>query len=216
MKDTMIFDLDGTLLDTLDDLADSVNFALADRGMPGRTVEEVRMFVGDGVKWLIKRAVPEATPEDEILAVLAVFKRHYSENMENKTRPYKDIPELLAKAREKGIKIAVVSNKFDEAVKTLCSKYFAGLIDCAIGESENVRRKPAPDSVFAALKVLGSKAENSFYIGDSDTDIKTAENAGVESIGVAWGFRGREALEAAGAGYIAETPWDIMKQLEDN
>lgn len=208
--ETAIFDLDGTLLDTLDDLMNSANFAMREHGFPERERNEIRQFVGNGVGMLIKRAVPAGTdiePEEECLDV---FRKHYSEHKEDNTAPYDGIIPALLKLKEAGIKTAVVSNKFDKAVKELCKPFFGDLIPVCIGERENVRRKPCPDSVFEALKELGTKKETAIYIGDSDTDVLTAKNAGLPCIGVTWGFRDRDVLEKAGADYIIDNPEELL------
>lgn len=199
---TAIFDLDGTLLDTLQDLADSTNYALALHHLPARTVEEVRRFVGNGVGPLIHRAVPEGTDEALEHQVLADFRAHYLVNMEHKTAPYPGVLELLDRLRAAGIRTAVVSNKFDGAVKGLCQAYFGDRVEVAIGESQGVARKPAPDTVFRTLAELGSQAEGAVYIGDSDVDIQTAQNSGLPCISVSWGFRDEAFLLAHGAATI--------------
>ena len=213
MYHTAIFDLDGTLLDTLQDLADSANYALALHGLPARTVEEVRRFVGNGVGLLIRRAVPEGTPEELERQVLRDFRAHYLVNMENKTAPYPGIPELLDALGAAGVPTAVVSNKFDGAVKGLCQNYFGGRIGAAIGESQGVARKPAPDTVFRALAELGMPREGAVYIGDSDVDIETAKNAGLPCISVSWGFRSRAFLTEHGARTIADTVEELRELL---
>ena len=204
--DTVIFDLDGTLLNTLQDLADSTNYALALQGMPARTLEEVRRFVGNGVGRLIHRAVPEGTPEEVEARVLADFRAHYTLNMEHKTAPYPGVLPLRARLGQAGIRTAVVSNKFDSAVKGLCHAYFGTRIPVAIGESQGVARKPAPDTVFRALEELGAGTGRAVYVGDSDVDIQTAANAGLPCLSVSWGFRDAEFLTAHGAQRIVDTP----------
>ena len=213
MYRTAIFDLDGTLLDTLQDLADSANYALALHGLPARTVEEVRRFVGNGVGLLIRRAAPEGTPEALEEQVLRDFRAHYLLNMENKTAPYPGIPELLDALRAAGVRTAVVSNKFDGAVKGLCQNYFGDRIEAAIGESQGVARKPAPDTVLRALGELGMPREGAVYIGDSDVDIETAKNAGLPCISVSWGFRSRTFLTEHGASAIADTVEELKGLL---
>ena len=207
---TAIFDLDGTLLDTLQDLADSTNYALSLHHLPPRTVEEVRQFVGNGVGLLIHRAVPEGTAEELEGQVLRDFRAHYLLNMENRTAPYPGVLDLLDALRAAGVRTAVVSNKFDGAVKGLCQNYFGQRVEAAIGESQGVARKPAPDTVFRALAELGQVPEGAVYVGDSDVDILTAKNAGLPCIAVSWGFRSRAFLEASGARIIADT----MQELE--
>ena len=204
--DTVIFDLDGTLLNTLQDLADSTNYALALQGMPARTLEEVRRFVGNGVGRLIHRAVPEGTPEEVEARVLADFRAHYTLNMEHKTAPYPGVLPLLDRLGQAGIRTAVVSNKFDSAVKGLCHAYFGARIPVAIGESQGVARKPAPDTVFRALEELGAGTGRAVYVGDSDVDIQTAANAGLPCLSVSWGFRDAEFLTAHGAQRTVDTP----------
>lgn len=211
--DTVIFDLDGTLIDTLDDLMDSVNFALSNLGFPERCREEIRAFVGNGIKNLISRSVPAGTDTDTEAEVFRVFKAHYAKNLKNKTAPYAGITELLNSVKQKNVKTAVVSNKFDAGVKELCAYYFPGLIGAAVGESETVKRKPAPDSAFSALKVLGSSADTALYIGDSDVDIITAKNAGIRFIGVSWGFRSAGFLKENGAETVVDKPENILRYL---
>lgn len=213
---TVIFDLDGTLLNTLEDLTDSVNFALRTCGYPPRTIEEVRAFVGNGVGLLVERSVPAGTTAGETERCLSVFKEHYARNMRNKTRPYDGILPLLRELRESGRKLAIVSNKFDAAVKELRDDLFAAEIPVAIGESATVRRKPAPDTVWEALRELGAEKESAVYVGDSDVDVQTAHNAGLPCIGVTWGFRGREVLQSAGADRIVDTPDELLRLLTED
>lgn len=210
---TIIFDLDGTLLNTLDDLKDSLNYTLNKHGYEARTLEEVRSFVGNGVQKLVERALPAETSAEEMQKCLATFKEHYNKNMQNKTRPYDGIMELLAELKNNNYKTAIVSNKFDAAVKELAKDYFGDLINVAIGESAAIKRKPAPDSVFAALKELESDIGNALFIGDSETDVQTAKNAGLTCVGVTWGFRTREVLLNEGADYIIDAPNELLKIL---
>ena len=163
---TVIFDLDGTLLNTLEDLGDSVNFALKSFGYPTRTYEEIRIFVGNGVKDLVTKAVPDGTDEETTLKCLQTFKDHYKTNMQNKTAPYDGIIDLLEELNSKGVKLAIVSNKYDFGVKNLNKYYFKDLIPVAIGEREGIRKKPAPDTVLEAMKELNSEENNSIYVGD--------------------------------------------------
>ncbi len=214
MKSLVIFDLDGTILDTLEDLAASTNYALKESGFPERSVDEVRNFVGNGIGKLIERAVPTGTAEETTRHVLAVFREHYGEHCEDRTAPYAGIEELLLRLGQLGVKTAVVSNKADFAVKKLCGKYFKGLLDAQVGERGGVPRKPAPDSVNAVLSELGIDRENAVYVGDSDVDIATARNAGLDEILVSWGFRGREFLSEHGARVIVDTPSDILKYID--
>lgn len=212
--DLLIFDLDGTILDTLEDLKISTNYALNFHGFPERTLDEVRRFVGNGIGKLIERAVPAGTSAEETGRVLATFKRHYGKHCADHTKPYEGIEALLKKLREHGFQTAVVSNKADFAVQELKEQYFPGLFDFVVGEREGIRRKPCPDSVNEVLKMLGKTATQAIYIGDSDVDIDTAKNAGMDVIGVSWGFRGRKFLEEHGAVKIADQPEDIWKFVE--
>jgi phosphoglycolate phosphatase len=203
---TAVFDLDGTLLDTLEDLYLATNHALRLHGLPLRTCDEVRLFVGNGVEMLIRRAVPAGTDEETTLAVLGDFKATYAAICENHTKPYDGILELLAALRERGIRVAVVSNKFDAATKKLCGKYFGDLVEVAIGERAGVRKKPAQDTVNEALKELGMTPEGAVYIGDSDVDIETARNCGMPCISVTWGLRDKDFLLQSGAEILVDTP----------
>lgn len=212
MIKTIIFDLDGTLLNTLEDLMISANYALLEFGFPTHSLEDIRKFVGNGVKKLIERAVPIDCPQDVIEKCLDVFKEHYSKNMYNHTKPYDSILEILEKLHNKGLKIGVVSNKFDSAVKELCQKYFLNLVDIAIGQSDDVPKKPAPNVVFKAMKELSAEPSSTIYVGDSEVDVQTAKNSDLPCIGVLWGFRDRKDL--AGADYIIDNPCDILKIVE--
>ena len=210
---TVIFDLDGTLLDTLEDLTDAVNYALEAYKMPLRTIEEVRNFVGNGVRKLMLQAVPDGEKNPSFEEIFSLFKEYYGEHCNDKTGPYKGILELMEELRKQGYVMGIVSNKIDSAVKELNSMYFADYIQVAIGEKEGVQRKPAPDTVFAALQELGMEKETAIYIGDSEVDLATARNAGIPCISVLWGFREREFLEECGADMFAETPKDISDFL---
>ena len=207
---TAVFDLDGTLLDTLEDLYLATNAALERHSLPRRSRDEVRLFVGNGVEMLIRRAVPAGTDEETILAVLADFKTAYAAICEDHTRPYDGILDMLTALRERGIRVAVVSNKFDAATKKLCEKYFGDLVEVAIGERAGVRKKPAPDTVYEALKELGMTAEGAVYIGDSDVDIRTAENCGMPCISVTWGLRDEEFLRQSGAKILVDSPERLL------
>lgn len=214
MTNTVIFDLDGTLLNTLDDLADSVNYALALKGLPARHVNEVRQFVGNGVEKLIERAVAGRLSQEQEKDCLATFKQHYRENMNNKTCPYEGVLDIVKQLLDRNYHIAIVSNKFDAAVKELNYTYFEGLFPVAIGESERIAKKPAPDSVFEALAQLQVAKEHAIYVGDSDVDVMTAHNAGLECVGVTWGFRDKELLLSVGAEYIIDKPEDLLSVLD--
>lgn len=209
--DTVIFDLDGTLLNTLEDLTDSVNFALTLYGFPCRKIDEIRHFVGNGVARLIELSIPDGLNNPNYEKCLADFRRHYSKNMQNKTDAYKGIMELLGQLSKENYKIAIVSNKFDAAVKGLNQLYFKKYIKVAIGESENVSKKPAPDTVFKALDELGSDISQAVYVGDSEVDVMTAKNSGLKCVGVTWGFRNRQLLEEKGADYIIDKPQELLK-----
>ena len=214
-KTTVIFDLDGTLLDTLQDLSDAVNYALKKQGMPVRTVEEVRRFVGNGVRRLMIRAIPDGESNPLFEETFALFKTYYGEHCNDHTRPYDGVMELIGTLKEKGYAVAIVSNKIDSAVKELNELYFKGIIPVAIGDKEGIRRKPAPDTVFEALKELGKRKEEAVYVGDSDVDIETAKNAGIPCISVLWGFRDKEFLAEHGAQHYAATAEEILQYVEN-
>ena len=210
MKKMLIFDMDGTILYTLEDLMNSTNYALLEYGYPVRTLDEVRQFVGNGIHKLVERAVPEGTPKDRIEDVFETLEKHYKIHCMDITKPYDGIIDLLKKLREKGFQTAVVSNKVDFAVQDLVDDFFRGLFDIAIGEREGVRKKPAPDSVYEVMKAFHLAKEDVVYIGDSDVDFETAKNAGVDYILVEWGFRDRSFLESLGASVFAKKPEDIL------
>lgn len=210
--DTYIFDLDGTLLETLDDLAGAVNFSMRMCGMPEHTLDEVRRFVGNGVRMLMVRAVPQGEDNPLFETAFKMFRNYYMEHAQDTTRPYEGIPELLMELKRRGKHLAVVSNKFYLATQSLCHHFFSDTIEVAIGEheAEGIRRKPAPDTVFEALRQLGVGKENAVYVGDSDVDIQTARNAGLPCISVLWGFRDREFLKENGATTFVAAPQDIL------
>lgn len=212
----LIFDLDGTLLNTLEDLTDSTNYALKKFNFPQRTINEVRNFVGNGVAKLIERAIPNGRENENFEDCLEVFKQNYAENMNNKTSPYEGIMDLLKELKSKNYKIAVVSNKFDLAVKGLCARYFADLVDIAIGENEKagIKKKPAPDTVNQVLKNFNISNEEAIYIGDSEVDIMTAKNSNMDCISVTWGFKDKEFLIANDAKIIVNSPDEIISILE--
>ena len=214
MIDTVLFDLDGTLLNTLEDLTDSTNYALTEFGLPMRKLEEVRNFVGNGVEVLIKKAVGGELEKKEEEKCLAVFKQHYKANMNNKTKPYDGILELIQALLIKEYRIAIVSNKFDLAVKELNDVYFEGMFSVAIGAAEAIAKKPAPDAVFEALKQLGTSKKNAIYVGDSDVDVMTAANSGLPFVGVTWGFQDESILRAVGAEYIIYEPKQLFEILD--
>lgn len=208
----IIWDLDGTLLDTLDDLTASTNAALLAHGYAPRTRAEIRRFVGNGVKNLISRALP--TPDrPDFDAVFADFRVHYAAHCNDRTCPYPGILPVLDRLHAQGIPMAVVSNKLDSAVRELCELHFGSLIDVAVGECEGIRRKPAPDTVFRAMELLGVR--RAVYVGDSEVDVATARNAGLPCICVSWGFRSEAELRAAGAQVIAADADALMKCLKE-
>ena len=212
----VIFDLDGTILDTLEDLYLSANYALKSNGLPERTLDEIRRFVGNGIRKLMERAVPEGSEEVLIRRVHADFTAYYAEHCADHTKPYAGIPELLAALRSRGIRTAVVSNKADYGVQTLIKDYFPGLFDYAVGEREGVRRKPAPDAVNTVLETLGIDHGQAVYVGDSDVDIETARNAGMPCISVDWGFRSTKFLIDHGAKIILSHPSELSDFLRNN
>ena len=201
-----IFDLDGTLLSSLEDLAASTNYALSKYGMNERSIEDIRHFVGNGVGKLIERAVPNGLDNPLYEDILKTFKEHYiRHNLDD------GIENLLRRLHDKGKGIAIVSNKFYDATVELSRHFFPNIIDVAIGERENIRRKPAPDTVVEAMKRLGATKENTVYIGDSEVDIKTAKNCGIECISVLWGFRDKTFLEQNGATNFVSDPSEIIE-----
>ena len=211
--DTYIFDLDGTLLSSLEDLAASTNYALRWAGMPERTLDEVRMFVGNGVKLLMERAIPDGQQNPRFEEVYAKFREHYLKHNLDRTHPYDGVLELLAELKRRGKKLAIVSNKFYAATQDLALHFFADTIEVAIGERENIRKKPAPDTVLEALRQLGASKDGAVYIGDSDVDVMTAKNSGLPCISVLWGFRDKEFLIEHGATLFVKTPHDILAKL---
>ena len=209
---TYIFDLDGTLLDTLTDLAASTNYALRTHGMPEHTIDEVRRFVGNGVRKLMERAVPDGTDNPLFDEAFATFRQHYMEHSLDTTRPYEGVPEMLAVLKAKGCHLAVVSNKMMAATQELCRHFFPETIEVAIGENEaeGIRKKPAPDTVIAALRQLGVGEEGAVYVGDSDVDIATARNSNLPCISVLWGFRDRDFLLQHGASTLISAPKELL------
>ena len=205
MYKAVIFDLDGTLLDTLKDLANSVNYALREFGYPERTIDEVRRFIGNGVIKLMVSATPDGIDEEAFEKCFNTFRSHYLEHMYDNTKPYEGIMEMLSILKEKGVKTAVVSNKLHSGVVGLCEDFFGGQLTSAYGVNTEDERKPQPKNVFKALYDLGVGAEETVYVGDSGVDVQTAKNAGLKCIGVTWGFRSEEELLEAGAEYIAHS-----------
>ncbi len=208
---TCIFDLDGTLLDTLQDLTDSVNFALSEHHMPTHSIDDIRRFVGNGVRLLMERAVPDGARNPQFDDTLATFRQHYMEHSLDNTKPYEGIPELIREMKQRGCHLAVVSNKMMAATQSLVRHFFPN-IEVAIGENEaeGIRKKPAPDTILEALRQIGASAQGAVYIGDSEVDILTARNSGLACISVLWGFRDRHFLLQHGATTFAEHPADIL------
>lgn len=210
---TVIFDLDGTLLDTLGDLTDSVNVALEKYGFPTRTMEEVRGFVGNGLRNLMIRSMGGGEQHPLFEEMFVFFKEYYRAHCNVKTAPYEGVMELMRELKRRGVKMAIVSNKFDAGVKALNEKFFSEFTEIAIGEREGIRRKPAPDSVKEVLRLLHVKKEHAIYVGDSDVDIETAENAGVRCAAVSWGFRDKNFLKKHGASVIIDEPLELIEIL---
>ena len=206
-----VFDLDGTLLAPLGDLAASVNYALRTHGMPEHSIDDVRCFVGNGVRKLMERAVPDGPDNPQFEAVFSIFRTYYMEHAQDTTRPYEGIPETLAALKTQGCRLAVVSNKMRKATEELCRHFFPDTIEVAIGEDEaaGIRKKPAPDTVFEALRILGDKGD-AVYVGDSDVDIHTAHNAGIPCISVLWGFRDKDFLLQHGAKTFISAPSELL------
>ena len=209
MKRAVIFDLDGTLLNTLGDLAASVNFALRSCGYPGRSIDEVRTFIGNGVIMLMHRSVPKGTNAEDEKKCFEKFRAHYLAHMEDTTAPYEGVNGLISALGAKGIGTAVVSNKLDAAVKGLCKKHFP-LLTCAFGVTQESERKPSAANVNKTLSLLGVKREEALYVGDSEVDVQTAQNAGLDMVGVTWGYRSRKLLLSSGAKVLVDRPEEIL------
>ena len=207
-----IFDLDGTLLDTLGDLAAAVNYALRTHGMPEHSIDDVRRFVGNGVRKLMERAIPDGAANPQFDETFATFRQYYMTHSLDTTRPYEGIPETLAVLKERGCRLAVVRNKMMAATQELCQHFFPDTIEVAIGENEaeGIRKKPAPDTVFAALRQLGVGEEGAVYVGDSDVDLETARQSGLPCISVLWGFRDRDFLIKHGAKTFISAPQELL------
>ena len=209
MKTGILFDLDGTLLDTLEDLLDATNVALQQFGCPARTLAELRTFVGNGARNQIRLALPGKADDPELDEVLAFYKEYYSGHCQNKTAPYPGVMDALAELGE--FPMAIVSNKPDAAVKTLCAQYFPGIY--ALGEAADCPRKPAPDMVYKAMREIG--VEKCIYVGDSEVDIRTAKNAGVPCVSVLWGFRDRDVLEGEGGQHFCQTAGEMVALIRE-
>ena len=212
MYSIYIFDLDGTLLDTLGDLAAATNYALRQHGMPEHSIDDVRRFVGNGVRKLMERAIPDGAHNPDFEATFATFRQYYMQHSLDTTQPYEGISETLAALKARGCRLAVVSNKMMAATQELCQHFFPDTIEVAIGENEaaGIRKKPAPDTVYAALDALGVGKGNAVYVGDSDVDIQTAANAGLPCISVLWGFRDKAFLTENGAKTFISTPSELL------
>ena len=210
-----IFDLDGTLLDTLDDLTDSMNYLLGKHNFPLRTRDEVRNFVGNGVRKLVERAVPPEYKADDgfIDKFYDDFSSYYNSHSDIKTSPYPGTLDMLDKLLRNGFDIAIVSNKIDSAVKDLSMKFFGERIKAAIGEKPSIRHKPEPDMVFMAMEEMDADKGNSIYIGDSEVDIQTAKNSGIPCISVLWGFKDRKFLEMSGASILVDSMESLGEKL---
>ena len=209
----VLFDMDGTVLDTLDDLADSVNRSLREFGLPEVSRFQVGQSLGNGAKYLIRHCLPEGSDEALCEQVLAFYKPWYDAHCRIKTKPYDGILQLMVALRADGIRQAIISNKPDSAVQELAEAFFPGLMDVVIGESPAVKRKPSPDTVLAAASQMGLMASDCVYIGDTEVDLETARNAGMDCIPVSWGFRTEEQLCAAGAEEIIRSPEELKKKL---
>ena len=209
----VIFDLDGTLLDTLEDLKNAVNAALAQFHMPERTLEEVRRFVGNGIRNLMIKAVLDGDKNPDFEKVFAFFKSYYKEHCKEHTAPYEGVLPMMKELALRGVKMAIVSNKIDAAVKELNEEHFCSYTSVAIGETPDMARKPAPDMVNEAIKLLGVLKEDVIYVGDSDVDIQTAENANLTCVSVTWGFRDEAFLKEHGAKILIHHPQELLELL---
>lgn len=213
MKKLAIFDLDGTILETLEDLYRSVDYALTKNNLPTRTKSEVRAFVGNGIRNLMIRSCPEGADEKVVDKVHETFLSHYKVHKADNTAPYEGIQSLLYNLKKKGYLLAVASNKDDGAVKELCKKFFPDLFDVELGNCPDITRKPAPDALFYIMDTLGVDAKNTVYVGDSEVDILTAQNANIPCITVLWGFRDKDYLLSVGAKTCAETVIELENLL---
>ncbi len=214
MKNTVIWDMDGTVLNTLEDLKDSVNYALVSHGFKPYNLQEIKAMLGNGVRVLMELAVPEGLNNPKFDDCLKTFQEYYQLHMNDKTRPYEGIPEVMKLLKEKGWKQAIVSNKMDSAVQKLAAAYYP-FVDLALGETAGLKRKPSPDMVWAALKRLGTRKEEAVYVGDSEVDLATAKNSGLDCVSVAWGFREVKKLKIVGAKTIVDKPKQLLKVLDD-
>lgn len=210
---TIIFDLDGTLVDSLEDLCDSVNAVLTAGGYPPRDLDEVRAFIGNGAKKLVERSLPAGTAEAETARALEAFQKEYQRRLLVKTHPYPGIPELLKSLKAQGMKVAMLSNKPHDAAVSICEGLFPGVFDLCWGARPGIPKKPDPTAVLLAMKELGTQPEQTAYVGDSEPDIRTAKNAGICSVGVSWGFRSREILMAERADIVCDSADELERFL---
>lgn len=213
MYKAVLFDMDGTVLDTLGDLTDAVNHSLRRFGMPGRSSEEVKSYLGQGPLHLISCAVPEGTGQETVREVLEYYEPYYDSHCQIKTAPYPGIMELMTELKSRGLKLAVISNKQEPAVKALAKRHFSGLLELAVGTNDKIRCKPDPSAVLSAMEQMGLEKSETVYVGDMDIDMNTAKNAGIDCIAVAWGFLGRERLETLGAKRIADNAEQLLNMI---
>lgn len=199
----VLFDMDGTVLDTLGDLTDSINAALRKFGFPEKSISQCAANLGNGAKVLVKKSAPEGTPQETLDELLAYYKPYYEQHCQIKTAPYPGIMELMSALREEGVKTAIISNKPDEAVQELADQWFKGIVDCAVGEKSGISRKPAPDMVLDCVNKMGASLDECVYVGDTEVDIMTACNAGMDVLMVSWGFRNKDEIREA---YCAALP----------
>lgn len=213
-KDTLIFDLDGTLLNTMGDLHACFNHAIAECGFPPRSYDEIQSFIGHGVKCAIEKSLPHKVDEKTLEKIIANFKEYYSKHIDDYTKPYDGIIEMLEYLKEKNYKLGIFSNKYDDAVKKLNNRFFGKYIEIAVGECEGIDCKPCPEGLIRTAKLLDSDIENCIYIGDSDTDILTAKNAQIPCISVLWGYRDKAFLLKSGGKFFAQEPKEIIEIIE--
>lgn len=214
--DLVVFDLDGTTLDTLADLAAACNAALGQGGYPARTLDEVRRFVGCGVARLIELALPEGAPEEARERTLAAFKDYYAQHINDATKPYPSILSLFQALKDAGVHTALNSNKLDSAVQSLCARHFPGLYEAALGERAGTPRKPSPEGVRQLMALFGALPDRTLYVGDSQIDLLTAQNAGVDCAWVSWGFRRREELDGLSVPHTFDRAEDLKKFILEN
>lgn len=210
MIKAFIFDMDGTILDTIEDIAGAVNYILEKHDMPKRTVDEVKSFVGNGLYRTLELSVPENTDKTIMDRIYEEFVSYYKDHSNIKTKPYDGIVPVMRELKKQGYKLAVVSNKRQEAVSALCETFYDGIFEVSLGEQDGMRRKPYPDMVIEALNRMGVKKEEAVYVGDSDVDIMTAKNSNLKGIFVSWGFRSREFLKEHGAQEILDHPEQLI------